>query len=61
MQHGDQVCYLKTCTKLYLAEDLTFQIHGFTQFIYIHVYTEKMRSQNYVGFPNILLIEMLYK
>ena len=26
---------------VYLAEDLTFQVHAFTQFIYIHVYTEK--------------------
>ena len=42
---------------VYLAEELTFQFRGLTQFIYIH---ENMRSQNSVGFPsNILLIEML--
>ena len=47
---------------MYLAENLTFQIHGLRQFIYIHIYTENMRSQNSVGFPNnILLIEMLLK
>ena len=48
---------------MYLAEELTFQFRGLTQFIYIHVRIHKnMRSQNSVGFPyNILLIEMLLK
>ena len=34
---------------VYFAEDLTFQICGFTQFIYIHVYTEKNEVIEFCG------------
>ena len=27
---------------MYLAEELTFQFHALTQFIYIHVYTKEV-------------------
>ena len=36
MLPGDQVFYLE----MYLAEELTFQFHRLTQFIYVHVYTK---------------------
>ena len=34
---------------VYFAEDLTFQIRGLTQFIYIHVYTEKNEVIEFCG------------
>ena len=34
---------------VYLAKDLTFQIRGLTQFIYIHVYTEKYEVTEFRG------------